>query len=248
MTPRRTTCPGFSRGLLLGRIPGYVLIVACCLLLSAAALQAQGLPGNALLEPPTTFWPTYNGDYSGRRYSSLKQINASNVNSLTLAWLFATGTQGIKSTPLEVNGILYFTVPDNVWAVDARTGREIWHYYRKSEGDHIGNRGVGMWDDRLYFTTPDSRLVCLNAKDGKPIWIVKLADADLQYFSTMAPLVVRNHVIVGVSGDVTDIPGFLDSIDPVTGKLQWRWYVEPQPGEPAPRPGPTRKPCGTAAA
>ena len=232
MTHRRHSCLGASRGLLWDQISGYVLTVTCCLLLSAAASQAQGLPGKALLEPPTTFWPTYNGDYTGRRFSPLKQINASNVRSLTLAWLFATNARSIKSTPLEVNGILYFTVPDNVWAVDARTGRMIWHYYRKSEGDHIGNRGVGMWHDRLYFTTPDSRLVCLNAKDGKPVWIVKLADADLKYFSTMAPLVVHNHVIVGVSGDVTDIPGFLDSIDPVTGKLQWRWYVEPQPGQP----------------
>src|SRR5574337_1324841 len=110
MTPRRTTCPRPSRGLLLRRIPRYLLIVACCLLLSAAALQAQGLPAKALLEPPTTFWPTYNGDYSGRRYSTLKQINASNINSLALAWLFSVGNQGIiKSTPLEVNGILYFT-------------------------------------------------------------------------------------------------------------------------------------------
>ncbi len=208
------------------------LTVVCSLLLSAIAAQAQGLPSKALLEPPTTFWPTYNGDYSGRRFSPLKQINSSNVNSLALAWLFATGTQGIKSTPLEVNGILYFSVPDNVWAIDARTGREIWHYYRKSEGDHIGNRGVGMWHDRLYFTTPDARLVCLSAKDGKQIWIVKLADADLKYFATMSPLVVHDHVIVGVSGDVTDIPGFLDSIDPETGKLQWRWWVEPMPGEP----------------
>src|ERR1044072_6260364 len=102
--------------------------MACCLMLGAAVLRAQGLNDKVLLEPPTTAWPTYNGDYSGRRYSTLDQINSSNVHSLTLAWLYASGTQSIKSTPLEVNGILYLTVPDNVWAVDARTGREIWHY------------------------------------------------------------------------------------------------------------------------
>ena len=232
MTPHRPASLGLVRGLALNRISGYGLAMACCLMLAAAALSAQGLTDKALLEPPTTTWPTYNGDYSGRRYSTLDQINSSNVHSLTLAWLFASGTQAIKSTPLEVNGILYFTVPDNVWAIDARTGREIWHYYRQSEGDHIGNRGVAMWHDRLYLTTPDAQLVCLNAKDGKAIWIVKLADADLKYFATMSPLVVRDHVIVGVSGDVTDIPGFLDSIDPMTGKLQWRWWVEPLPGEP----------------
>ncbi|MGH9448393.1 MAG: PQQ-binding-like beta-propeller repeat protein, partial [Terriglobia bacterium] len=86
--------------------------------------------------------------------------------------------------------------------------------------------------DWLYTTTPDAHLVCLNAKDGSVRWIIQLADPRLGYFSTMAPLVVRNHVIAGVSGDVTDIPGFLDSIDPVTGKLQWRWYTEPKPGAP----------------
>ncbi|HEX5411334.1 MAG TPA: acido-empty-quinoprotein group A [Terriglobia bacterium] len=215
----------------MNRLAGYSAVMACCLLLAAAALPAQGLTDQALLDPPTTTWPTYNGDYSGRRYSTLDQIDSSNVHSLSLAWLFATGTQAIKSTPLEVNGILYFTVPDNVWAIDARTGREIWHYYRQSEGDHIGNRGVAMWHDRLYFTTPDAQLVCLNAKDGKAMWIVKLADAGLKYFATMSPLVVHDHVIVGVSGDVTDIPGFLDSIDPMTGKLQWRWWVEPLAGE-----------------
>jgi alcohol dehydrogenase (cytochrome c) len=197
-----------------------------------ASLFAQELAPSDLLEPPTTAWPTYNGDYSGRRFSPLDQIDASNVSSLTLAWIFRSNTQAIKSTPLLVNGILYFTVPDNVWAVDARTGREIWHYYRKSEGDHIGNRGVGMWHDRLYFTTPDAHLVCLDAKDGKALWAIRLADPKLGYFATMAPLVIRDHVLVGVSGDVTDIPGFLDSIDAKTGKLQWRWYTEPLAGQP----------------
>ena len=124
-----------------------------------------------------------------------------------------------------MNGVLYFTTPDNVWAIDARFGRQIWHYKRQSEGDHIGHRGVGMYGNWLYFTTPDAHLVSLNAKDGTLRWDIELADPKLGYFSTMAPLVVRNHVIAGVSGDVTDVPGFplFDSIDPETGKLQWRW-------------------------
>jgi alcohol dehydrogenase (cytochrome c) len=138
----------------------------------------------------------------------------------------------IKSTPLEVNGVLYFTAPDNVWAVDARFGREIWHYQRPSEGDHIGHRGLGMYKNWLYFTTPDAHLVCLDAKDGAVRWIVELADPKLGYFSTMAPLVIRDHVIAGVSGDVTDIRGFLESLDPETGKIQWRWYTTPDPGQP----------------
>ena len=200
---------------------------------STAALCAQGLDPAALLKPPTTTWPTYNGDYSGRRHSTLTQINVSNVGSLTLAWVFQAHAAAIKSTPLLVNGILYLTVPDNVWAVDARTGRQIWHYrYTSNGGDHIGHRGVGMYGNWLYFTTPDAHLVSLNARDGTVRWNVELADVKLGYFSTMAPLVIRNHVIVGVSGDVTDIPGFLEAIDPETGKVQWQWFTQPKKGEP----------------
>ena len=192
---------------------------------------AQGLDPAALLKPATNTWPTYNGDYSGRRFSPLDQINSTNINSLTLAWIYSAH-QELKSTPLEVNGILYFTSPDNAWAVDARFGREIWHYYRKSEGDHIGNRGLGMYKNWLYFTTPDAHLICLDAKDGTVRWNVELADPKLGYFATMAPLVVRDHIIAGVSGDVTDVRGYLESLDPETGSVQWRWYTEPDPGQP----------------
>ena len=211
------------------RIATLVLFLASGLTASFAA--AQGLDPAALLHPATNTWPTYNGDYSGRRFSTLGQINASNISSLTLAWIYSAH-QELKSTPLEVNGILYFTSPDNVWAVDARYGREIWRYYRKSEGDHIGQRGVGMYKNWLYFTTPDAHLICLDAKDGTVRWNVELADPKLGYFSTMAPLVVRDHVIAGISGDVTDLRGYLESLDPETGAIQWRWYTEPDPGQP----------------
>src|ERR1019366_6314795 len=112
---------------------------------SMACLQGQGLNPEALLKPPTSAWPTYNGDYTGRRYSTLSQINQHNVGSLTLAWAFQTHTAALKATPLVVSGILYLSVPDHVWAVDARTGRQIWHYARPSPGDHIGHRGVAMY-------------------------------------------------------------------------------------------------------
>src|SRR5438105_12345665 len=110
-------------------------------------VRAQGLDPTVLLKPGTDTWPTYNGDYSGARYSALDQINSENVASLSIAWAYRTPGHVLKATPLEVNGILYFTSPDHVWAVDARYGREIWHYHRASEGDHIGNRGVGMYKD-----------------------------------------------------------------------------------------------------
>jgi len=199
----------------------------------ALALGAQGLDPAAALKPATDTWANYNGDYSGRRHSPLKQINTSNVGTITLGWVFQTHGATIKSTPLLVNGILYFSVPDNVWAVDARTGRQIWHYHYNSDGgDHIGNRGVGMYGNWLYFTTPDAHVVSLNAKDGTLRWKVQLADVKLGYFATVAPLVIRNHIIVGVSGDVTDVPGFLESVDPETGQMQWRWNTQPKKGEP----------------
>jgi acido-empty-quinoprotein group A len=200
--------------------------------LRAPNVAAQGLDPAAMLKPATDTWPSYNGDYSGRRFSTLDQINATNVSSLSLAWIFHPHSVSIKSTPLEVNGILYFTVPDNVWAVDARYGREIWHYHRPSEGGHIGHRGLAMYKNWLYFTTPDARLICLDAKDGTVRWNVELADPKLGYYSTMAPLIIRDHVITGLSGDSTDIRGVLESLDPETGAIQWRWYTEPDPGEP----------------
>ncbi len=209
-----------------------VLLLLLFLNLHAPLATAQELDAAALLKPATDTWPSYNGDYSGRRYSTLDQINAGNVNSLTLAWAFNTRGSVLKATPLEVNGILYFSAPDNVWAVDARFGRMIWHYQRPSEGDKIGHRGLGMYKNWLYFTTPDAHLICLDAKDGKVRWDVELADAKLGYFSTMAPLVIRDHVITGVSGDMTDVRGYLKSIDPETGNTQWTWYTEPDPGQP----------------
>ncbi|MBO0800578.1 MAG: PQQ-binding-like beta-propeller repeat protein, partial [Blastocatellia bacterium] len=204
------------------------------LILLSGVLFGQGrLDPAKLKQPPTDSWPTYHGDYSGRRYSTLKQIDASNINSLSLAWVYRvnTGSGGgtIKGTPLVVNGILYLTVPDHVWALDARTGREIWHHAWQSKGGiHIGNRGVGVYGDSLYFETPDCNLVSLDLKDGKEKWRKTICDLDQFYYGSVAPMVIKNHVIAGVSGDDLDRPGYLESLDPQTGELQWRWYVVPQ--------------------
>jgi len=124
-------------------------------------------------------------------------------------------------------------MPDNVWAVDARSGREVWHYkYPPNEGGHIGQRGVAMLGNWIYTETPDCNLVSLNAKDGKERWRKQIADAKLEYFCTMSPLVVGNHIITGVGGDSLDNPGYLESRDPETGEMQWHWNTEPNPGEP----------------
>ena len=145
----------------------------------------------------------------------------------------AGGGATIKGAILQVNGILYVTAPDNVWAIDARDGHELWHYFWKTQGGtHIGNRGVGMWHNYLYFETPDDYLVSLDARTGKERWHDEIADFDQQYFSTMAPIVVGNHVLVGTGNDL-DAPGFLQSFDPETGKLQWKFYTVPmKPGDP----------------
>ena len=109
-----------------------------------------------LLHPPADSWPGYQGDYSGRRHSKLTQITPQNVNDLSLAWAFQTNQPAeIKSTPILVDGVLYFTVPDNVWAIDARSGQKLWQYtYPPNKGDHIGQRGVAIYKDWLFLRLP----------------------------------------------------------------------------------------------
>ena len=217
-------------------------IAMLCALLSCSS-RGQLLSPQKLLEAqPADTWPTYNGDYSGKRFSPLTQIQASNIHSLAIAWMYrvtvagpmrGVGAPDIKSTPLMVNGVLYFTIPDHVYAVDARTGEELWHYDWVDNGGHlVGNRGVGMYGDWLYFMAPDGWFISLDAKTGKERWRKKVADEKMQYFTTLAPLVLDHHVIIGVGGDAIDVPGYLESRDPETGELQWRWNSEPQKGEP----------------
>jgi alcohol dehydrogenase (cytochrome c) len=215
-----------------------ILTAACC------CFGQQFLDPGKLLQPPTDSWPTYNGDYSGQRYSTLKTINQSNVGALTLAWVHRTAVSGpqagggtavplIKSTPIVVNGVMYYTIPDHTWAVDARTGREIWHYAWPSKGGiHIGNRGAAAWRDTLYFETPDCNLVALHMDDGKERWHTSICDLEQFYYASVAPIVIRDHVITGVSGDDLDIPGYIESHNAQTGALEWRWYAHPEPGTP----------------
>lgn len=208
--------------------------LALCVLCAPHAAVAQDLTPAKLLNPGSDSWPNYHGNYNANRHSKLTNINPANVGKLALAWAFQTNQPAeIKSSPLVVNGILYFTVPDNVWAVDARSGHMIWRYtYPPNQGSHIGNRGLGMANGTLYFMTPDCYLVALNAKDGTLRWKVQVADYKQGYWTSLAPLVIGNHVLVGVSGDFDNLQGFLRSVDAETGNTQWQWNSTPPPGTP----------------
>ena len=215
-------------------------------LIAGAGLAAQGsVPPAALNQPLGETWPMHNGDYSGRRFSSLSTIDVANVSSLTRAWVYRpdagnapAGGGGktsvlIKGTPVMVNGVLYVTIPDHIWAVDARSGKEIWHATWPSKGGwHIGNRGVAVLGSTVYVETPDCNLVALNAANGREKWRTEICDLEQFYYASAAPLIVKNHVIVGVSGDDLDIPGYIEAHDPETGARQWRWYTCPEPGTP----------------
>jgi alcohol dehydrogenase (cytochrome c) len=220
--------------------------LAAVAVLSATVAVAQQAPVSAGLNPtalqlfhqPADTWPTYNGDYSGRRFSAIQQITQQNIQDLKIKWKYkitgipplrGSGPLIIKSTPLMVHGVLYFTIPDHVFAVDARTGKEKWRFDFEDHGGHVlGQRGVGMYGKWIYFLTPDGWFISLDSETGKERWRKKVADEKLQYFTTMAAVIVKNHVIIGVGGDAMDVPGYLESRDPDTGEMQWRWWSEPQ--------------------
>ena len=233
------------------KLLALVFVTAATLVVSA-----QGVHRDLVHKPLADAWPTYSGDYSGKRYSALTQINQRNVKTLTLAWTrrlvagpgpsglvapdeppVITGGEGngvfggatiVNGSILSIDGVLYVTAPDNVWALDANDGHLLWRYFWKTKGGtHIGNRGVGMWGNYLFFVTPDNYLISLDAKTGKERWHKELASFQQQYFHTMAPVVIDNHVLVGSSNDL-DMPGFLQSFEPETGELQWKWYATPQ--------------------
>jgi alcohol dehydrogenase (cytochrome c) len=212
----------------------FATLATIALVFAGWQLQAQSLTTAQIEHPAADSWPTYHGDYTGRRHSALTQINPLNVKNLGLAWAFQTNqSAAIKASPILVDGILYFTVPDNVWAIDALTGHPLWRYtYPPNHGDHIGQRGVAMLKDKIYFLAPDAHLVCLDAKTGRVVWIVQVADSRKGYWTTAAPVIVKNHVLVGVSGDLDNVPGMLRAVDPDTGKMQWTWYATPPAGTP----------------
>jgi alcohol dehydrogenase (cytochrome c) len=184
-------------------------------------------------------WLTYSGTYSAQRYSPLDQITPANVGALEQKWVFQVNSlQKFEATPLVVDGVMYLTQPPNdVVALDARTGRAFWIYNHRIPSDirvccGLVNRGLAILGDTLFLATVDAQLVALDAKNGKPLWKTAVADPALRYSMTLAPLVVKDKVIVGVAGGEFGVRGFVAAYDAKSGKEAWRFYTIPGPGEP----------------
>jgi len=194
----------------------------------------------AVLYPRPGDWPTYYGNLSGNRYSTLDQINAGNASRLQLRWIYPIQYQPLETTPLVSDGIMYVTGPNQVFALDARSGREIWRYVRPRTpagtiaGDAaIGaNRGVALLGDRVFFTTDNAHMLCLNRLTGVLLWDVFMPETAQHYGATSAPLVIGSLVISGVAGGDDGIRGFIGAWKAATGELAWRFWTVPKPGEP----------------
>ncbi len=186
-----------------------------------------------------TEWPSYNGNVSGNRYSALAQINASNVQKLGPKWVFSVpGAARMEGTPIVVGGLMYVTVANECWALDAGTGREIWHFQRPRTRGLVGNasgginRGVAISGDRLFMVTDHAHIIALNRYTGDPVWDTEMADWHQNYNATSAPLVVGDLVVSGTAGGDEGARGFVAAFDQSSGKEVWRFWTVPRPGEP----------------
>src|SRR2546423_1547303 len=206
----------------------------------ASSARAQVTPQRLLdsgKEPQN--WLMYSGDYAGHRFSALDQINAPNAAMLVPKWVYQTMAGGkFETTPLVVDGILYGTGQDNrAFALDARSGRPIWQYQRALAADIRPccgrvNRGMAILGDKVFLGTLDAHIIALDAKTGSVVWDATSADYRKGYSITLAPLVIKNLVLIGVSGGEYGIRGFIDAYDAATGERKWRFYTIPGPGEP----------------
>jgi PQQ-dependent dehydrogenase (methanol/ethanol family) len=194
----------------------------------------------AVNAPKAGDWPTYSGNVDGNRYSPLDAINVRNVSQLRLEWLHALPYSPLETTPLVIDGIMYVTAPNQVYALDARTGSEIWSYSRPRStaagisGDAAkgASRGVAVLGDRVYFVTDNAHLLCLHRLTGALLWDVFMPEQPGRYGGTSAPLIAGDLVIAGVSGGDEDIRGFVAAYDATTGERAWRFWTVPKAGEP----------------
>jgi alcohol dehydrogenase (cytochrome c) len=204
-----------------------------------SAIAAGQVTYQDLLHPEPRNWLTYSGDYTGRRHSTLNQIDTQSVSQLAARWIFQVpGASRLLVTPIVVDGVMYVTDRNSVYALDARTGRGVWKFSRPLRSDMISgdakagiNRGVAILGDKLFFETQDAHMLALHAKNGSLIWETEIADYRDHYGGTMAPLIVKNKVIVGTSGGDEGARGLLDAYDADTGNRLWRFWTIPTSGE-----------------
>jgi alcohol dehydrogenase (cytochrome c) len=195
-------------------------------------------PEDLAVTPPAANWPSYNGDYTGRRYSALDQITPENVGQLRAQWVFhLPRSSELEVTPVVINGIMFVTARNDAYAVDARTGRQIWHHAMPvSEGliddaSQHHNRGVAVLGTSVYMETDNAHLLSIDVRSGHLLWDVPYAEGNKNYGATSAPLVVKDKVIVGTSGGDDGVRGFVSAFDRDTGKLAWKFWTIPAPGE-----------------
>ena len=184
-------------------------------------------------------WPTYHGDPGGNRYTTLTQIDKSNVARLAPRWVFPMPNVGnVETTPVVVGGVMYLSSANEVYALDAGSGRQIWHYQRPRTKGLIGNaagginRGVAISGDRAFLLTDNAHLIAMNRFTGELLWETEMADWRQNYNGTSAPLVAGSLVISGTAGGDEGVRGFVAAYDVATGKEAWRFWTVPNPGEP----------------
>ncbi len=224
------------------RQPSRTSVVLTLIVLASLGLQAQTPIGPERLlnaSKDAQNWMIYGGDYFSNRHSPLTQITPANVKNLTMAWAYQSPTTGSwQPTPLVVDGIMYLTQrPNDVVALDAVTGRVFW-MYRYNNANEIGvccganNRGLAILGDLLFMGTLDAHLIAIDTKSGMPVWKTKVGDSKMGYSLTVAPLAVKDKVIVGLGGGEFGIRGAIAAYDAKTGKEMWRFNTIPAPGEP----------------
>ncbi len=208
--------------------------------LFAAPVHGQ-IPYERILraEQEPESWLTYNGGYMSQRYSRLTQIDRDNVGALELRWLLQNQVFGAwQSTPIVADGVMYLTErPNSIMAADPVTGRVFWKYAHTPADNALvccgaNNRGVAVLDDRVFMGTLDARLLAVDRINGKLLWDVEVGDVELAYSITMAPLAVKDKIIVGVGGGEFGIRGYVAAFYAETGELAWKTYTIPGPGEP----------------
>jgi len=220
-----------------GVVVGLAVAVSSFLAPRASAQVTSERLINASKEPQN--WLMYSGNYAGQRFSALDQINTSNAASLVPKWAYQTMAGGkFETTPLVVDGVLYGTGQDDrMFALDAKSGRPIWQYQRALPVDIKPccgrvNRGFAILGDKVFAATLDAHVIALDNKTGNVVWDVESAEHRKGYSFTLAPLLIKNIVLVGVSGGEYGIRGFIDAYDAATGARKWRFYTIPGPGEP----------------